>query len=47
MFLTSKENKQKIITLIAEEIRQYGCSITHAIDDADVDTVKTTLDSYY
>ena len=44
MFLTNKGNKQKIITLIAEEIQQ-GCSVIHAVDDADIDIVKTAVES--
>ena len=42
-FLQNTSIKQKIIGLIADKLRQCGCAVVRAENDADVDIVKTAV----
>ena len=43
IFLSNDMNKQEIIKLILEKLKQNGCCVIQAEGDADVDIVKATL----
>ena len=42
-FLSNDKNKQLIILLIAEKLRKHGCTVQHAVGDADVDIVRAAI----
>ena len=42
-FLSNKANKQRFINLLADRLKQEGCSILHAKGDADLLIVKETI----
>ena len=43
-FLENASNKDQIIKLIMQKLRERGCSVNRAEDDADVSIVLATVD---
>ena len=44
-FLSNKENKQRFIFMLGEELSQIGCTVFHDTGDADCLIVKKTMES--
>ena len=45
VFLSNKENKQRFIFMLDEELSQIGCTVFHDTGDADCLIVKKTMES--
>ena len=44
-FLSIRSNKQQLITLIGDQLKEVGCTVIQAEGDADVDIAKTAVNS--
>jgi len=44
-FLSRDTNKQALIQLISDELRERDCTVVNALGDADVDIVKTAVEA--
>ena len=45
VFLSNKENKQRFIIMLGEELSKSGCTVFHDTGDADCLIVKKTMES--
>ena len=45
VFLSNKENKQRFIIMLGEELSKNGCTVFHDTSDADYLIVKKTMES--
>ena len=44
-FLSRDINKQRLIWFVTDDLRKKGCTVVNAVEDADVDKVKTAVNA--